>query len=621
MSSTPSTEFERKLKFLSFILWAIFLVFSVRLFYLQVIQGRYYELLSENNYSRSVVIRSPRGDLLDDRGRVLARNRVSFALVLNTAGGKLTGKLAAIKRVLNMDFSPRGIQVASKRNAVPNLTVIARDVPVQTLEKVEANQEELPFLRIEMELRREYPFGELASHVLGYVGLISRREAQKIPAEERDPFTEVGKSGVEKMANAILSGRNGLRTIQVDSHGREVSDPRLVLPGVRKLRKPVPGKDISLTLDAGLQAVLEKAFGEEAGSAVFMNPQTGAILAWVSLPNFDPNLFSSGLKPAQWKSIMDDPKHPLLNRPIQGIYPPGSAFKPLVALAGLEEGLLSAGTTFFCPGYWIFGGRVWHCWTVHGKVNLIVALQNSCNVFFYHAANLVGIENLDKWGALMGFGEKTGVGLPGERSGTLPSPAWKRARKLGNWVPGDTLPVGIGQGYLTVTPLQLLDFYAALASGGKRYRPSFVKQKPELIASVKLSPEALAVVKEGLWRVVNAGGTGVACAIPGLGVCAKTGTAQVVKASAGRNTMSLPKKERDHAWFAGFAPRDNAAVAFVVMVEHGGHGGGLAARIARKGLEYLYFGRAPGGLPKGLSLPGKDSGMLSFPPAGKAPRR
>lgn len=596
MIAPADSNLQPKVAFLTALLWVVAIGFGLRLFYLQVLKGSYYRQLSENNYTRTIVLRSPRGMLLDRNGEVLCRNRVSFALLLDTArGGSVDATIEALRRYLGMDITRGQVDAALRRSPVPSLAVLARDVPLDWLQKVEVHQQELKMIRVEMELRREYPLGKLAGHALGYVGLLSPEDAKRLNISDKDPFIEVGKAGVEKAANRFLMGANGIRTAQVNSMGREVEDPKLRLPGVGVRREPVPGQTVKLALDAKLQSILENAFGEETGSAVFMNPNTGDILAWVSVPEYDPNLFSGPVSLKDWKALSDDPLHPLLNRPIQGFYPPGSTFKPFVALVGLEEGLLSAGTTFYCPGYWDFGGNVFHCWSKggHGNVDLLTAIQNSCNVFFYHAGDRVGIERLDKWGKAFGLGSLTGVDLPGEMSGILGSPEWKKKRGLGPWYPGETLPVSIGQGYLTVTPLQLLSFYSTLATGGTRVQPRLVPQdSPVVESTVAVSPGTLSLIKEGLSRVVEEG-TGRQLKIPGLEICAKTGTAQVVKASSGKNTYSLDKAERDHAWLAGFAPRENPTVAFVVMVEHGGHGGDVGAKIAKAGLEYLFLGKVP----------------------------
>jgi penicillin-binding protein 2 len=592
---SPDASLPAKAVFLKVLVWGVFILFGLRLFYLQVLQGDYYRSLSENNYTRNIVLRSPRGMLLDRNGKVLCRNRVSFSLVMDSAkGGSVEDTIAAMRSILGFEITRAEVTAAFHRSPVGSLAVLARDVPPSWLQKIEAHQQELKMLRIEMELRREYPYGNRAGHALGYVGLMSPEDAKRLELKENDPFIEVGKAGVEKTANLRLMGKNGLRTAQVNSSGREVLDPKLRLPSVGLQEEPVPGKPLNLNLDIELQTILEQAFAGETGSAVFMNPNTGEILAWVSVPDYDPNLFSKSVSVEDWNALVNDPGHPLLNRPIQGAYPAGSTFKPFVALVGLEEGILTASTVFSCGGVWEYGGHAFHCHSKgHGAVDMLSAIQNSCNIYFYHAGDRIGIQRLDRWGALFGLGQKTGVDLPGETSGLLGSPEWKKAHGMGPWYPGETLPVSIGQGYLTVTPLQLLSFYGTLATGGTRYRPRIASGPPELLSTVALSPESLGVIKEGLWRVVNGGGTGKACRIPGVDVCAKTGTAQVVEASSGKNTYTLEKGERDHAWFAGFAPRNNPTVAFVVMVEHGGHGGDVGAAIARAGLEYLFLGNNP----------------------------
>jgi penicillin-binding protein 2 len=544
-----------------------------------------------------MVLRSARGILADQSGQTLCRNRVSFSLVLDmTRGGDLDATIESIRHQLGMDITRSQVQAALKRSPIASLAVLARDIPLSWVERVEAHQGELKMLRIEMELRREYPFAKRASHAMGYVGLVSPEELREYDIEDADLFQEVGKAGVEKASNANLMGRNGLKCAQVNNLGREVEDPDLRLPGVGIIREPVAGHHVRLNLDMTLQGLLEDAFGEETGSALFMDPATGGILAWVSMPTFDPNLFSGTLTRSEWRALVEDPAHPLINRPVQGTYPAGSTFKPFVALVGLQEGILERDSVFTCNGVMEVGNNKFHCWAKggHGPVDLLTAIQNSCNVFFYRSAERIGINRITKWAKLFGLGEPTGVDLPGERSGTLPSPDWKRGRKLGPWYAGDTLSVAIGQGYLTVTPAQLLSFYGTLATGGVRVRPRVVHAPTEVLSRTTISPEALETVKEGLWRVVNAGGTGGRCRVEGRDVCAKTGTAQVVKASSGKDTYALQKGQRDHAWLAGFAPRGNPKVAFVVMVEHGGHGGDVAARIAKVGLEYVLNGRSLG---------------------------
>lgn len=588
-------EIGPKVLALKIALVCLFAVFAGRLIYLQVVRGDYYRLLSANNYTRNIVLRAPRGMILDRNGAVLCRNRVSFSLLFDaTRSGDTAETLQNMDRLLGIQMSKEELKAAMKRSPVSTLAVVARDIPPRVVQRVESRQEELPHLTIEMEMRRDYPNGPVLGHSLGYVGLISPEESKSMNIPITDPFIEVGKAGVERTSNARLMGRNGRRTAQVNSLGREVNDPTLRIPGVGLTEDATPGASLRLNLDFKLQRLLHAAFGGETGTAIFMDPNTGEILSWVSVPGFDPNLFTGTVSAADWNALRDDPNHPLLNRPIQGAYPAGSSFKPFVALVGLEEGKVSPSTVYSCPGVWVFGGNPFHCWSKggHGGVDVLTAIQNSCNVFFYKAGDAIGIDRLAKWGARFGLGRPTGIDLPSEGSGILPSPQWKASRNLGPWYPGETLPVSIGQGYLTVTPMQLLAFYGTLATGGTQMRPHLAEAPPEVVERTPISASSLAIVKEGLARVVSSG-TGKACRLDGIEVCAKTGTAQVVKASSGKNTYSLEKAQRDHGWFAGFAPRENPTVAFVILVEHGGHGGDMAAKIAKIGLEYLLQGKEP----------------------------
>ncbi|HNQ77961.1 MAG TPA: penicillin-binding protein 2 [Acidobacteriota bacterium] len=584
-----------KIRFLKVLLLLVLCVFAARLVHMQMIKGEFYRVLGFNNFTRTIILPGRRGMILDRKGVTLCQNRVSFSLLIDTTReGKLEDNIAAARTILSLPLTMEDVRTALRRSPVITLGVIARDIPPSWVEKVEANSDSLPMFRVEMELRREYPYGKILGHSLGYVGLISQKESKEMNIPILDPFQEVGKSGVEKSANPVLMGKNGWRRVQVNSLGREVEDPRLKLPGMEMKEEPTAGKTIHLAIDIELQKILVTAFGEETGSAVFMNPKTGEVLSYVSLPEIDPNIFSKTVKKEEWKALTEDPSKPLMNRPIQGTYPAGSSFKPFIATVGLEEGLLEPGTVLSCGGVWEYGGNPFHCWAKggHGGVDLLTAIQNSCNIFFYKAGDRIGIEKISKWGSLFAFGGKTGIDLPNERTGTLPSEEWKKKRQLGPWYKGETLPVAIGQGYLTVTPVQILSFYATLANDGVRIRPHLVEGGPEVMMRVPLSQRTVSVVKEGLSRVVESG-TGRAAKLDGIKVCAKTGTAQVVKASQGKSTYSLEKEIRDHAWFAGFAPMEDPQVAFVIMVEHGGHGGDICARIAKIGLEFVLQGKKP----------------------------
>jgi len=585
-------DLRQKFAFLRLLLWTLGLVLLGRLFYLQLIEGERYRSISENNYIRDIVLRSSRGLLLDRDGRSLCRNRVSFSLVMDLSRGRdVEGTIELLREDLGFTISPEEIETAFRQSPVASEAVLARDIPLSWVERVEVRQEQWRMLRIEMELRREYPYGKRAAHAIGYVGLLSPEEAKRLRVRNADIFQEVGKAGAERSANPALMGSNGLKIAFVDNLGREVESLDLRLPGGGIVEEPVPGRDTHLNLDMELQTILEDAFGGESGVAVFMNPQSGEILSFVSRPSFDPNLFSGSMTRARWRRLTEDPLHPLLNRPIQGTYPTGSLMKPFVALVGLQEGVLTMDREIRCTGSIEVGDHVFHCWNRggHGPVRLAEALQNSCNVFFYKTGEELGIGKLRRWASRTGLAARTGIDLPGERVGIFPSPAWKEEAELGPWYPGDTLNVCIGQGYLTVTPMQMLSMYAMIASRGKRYRPRVIRGPSEVLEVISFSPESIEAIVEGLWRTVNAEGTGVRCALPGLDVCAKTGTAQVVRNRPGADQSQLEKSKRDHSWVAGFAPRERPRVAFVVLVEHGGKGGDEAARIAHEGLKAFFY--------------------------------
>lgn len=616
----PADTRTSKIVFLRAALLAVLLVFSARLVHMQLMKGEFYRILSFNNFTRTIILPGRRGMILDRNGVTLCQNRVSFSLLIDTTReGKIEDNVEAARRILGLPLTMDDVRLALKRSPVITLGVIARDIPPSWVEKVEANSDSLSLFRVEMELRREYPFGKTLGHSLGYVGLISQQESKDMKIPILDPFQEIGKSGVEKSANPVLMGKNGWRRVQVNSLGREVEDPRLKLPGMETKLEPTAGKTIRLAIDIELQKIIVTAFGAETGSAVFMNPKTGEVLSYVSLPEIDPNLFSKTVKKDEWKALSEDPMKPLMNRPIQGAYPAGSSFKPFIATVGLEEGMLEPGTVLSCGGVWEYGGNPFHCWAKggHGGVDLLTAIQNSCNIFFFKAGDKIGIEKISKWGKLFAFGGKTGIDLPNEKTGTLPSEEWKKARKLGPWYRGETLPVAIGQGYLTVTPMQILSFYATLANDGVRIRPHLAEGPPEVMMRVPLSERTVSVVTEGLARVVESG-TARAAQVQGVKVCGKTGTAQVVKASQGKSTYSLEKEIRDHAWFAGFAPKEDPQVAFVIMVEHGGHGGDVCARIAKIALEYVLLGKKP---EEGtvVTIPEKPQAAPEVPAQGEEP--
>jgi penicillin-binding protein 2 len=396
----------------------------------------------------------------------------------------------------------------------------------------------------------------------------------------------VGKSGLERTYDDRLRGQRGWNLVSVNNVGRHVGEARVGT-------LPAAGSPIEVTIDLVLQQALREGLGEETGAGVFLDPWTGEILALVSTPAFDPNQFVEGLTTRAWNALNADPRRPLHDRAIGSFYAPGSVFKVLMAVAGLETGTVTASDTVWCNGSTLIHGHPRLCWRRggHGSANLRSALTHSCNVYFYHLGARMGIEGITLWGERLGLGRPTGIDLPGEARGVLPSEAWKRANLGQPWFPGDTVSVAIGQGLLAVTPLQVATLVATVATGGRRPVPHLMRGSGHEPLIVPLRASTVEIVRQAMRDAVQQG-TGRSADLPGARVAGKTGTAQVFKHSAGIDADLLPKAERDHAWFAGFAPADAPRIAFAVVVEHGGHGGTTAAPIARRVLEVFFSDRA-----------------------------
>ena len=418
---------------------------------------------------------------------------------------------------------------------------------------------------------------------------------------------EIGKFGLERVFESQLRGQAGGQEIEVDSVGR-----RLKL--LREIPE-IPGRSVVLSLDLDLQQAAEKAMGNWSGALVAIDPNTGYILAMVSHPAFDPDVFGGGVKASAWRELMTDPNHPLQNRVTQGIYPPGSTFKMVDAIAGLEEGTLTPETSYYCPGGLWFGNREYHCWRKqgHGTLSVHRAIVGSCDVFFYQVGIHLGIDRLAQWAHMLGLGEKSGIELDNEKPGTMPSSAWKQKRFHERWYPAETLSVAIGQGYVAVTPLQMAQVAAEVANGGTRYKPQFVKEEEALDGSVirkfppiverriPFDPTVLDIVRSAMCDVVNGGGgTGHAAHLDNITVCGKTGTSQVVKEAGNARIPEdkEPDKYNDHGWFIAFAPSDHPQIAIACIIEHGGHGGSSAAPVVHDVMQKFFeLYPPPGGKP------------------------
>ncbi|MBW2599638.1 MAG: penicillin-binding protein 2, partial [Deltaproteobacteria bacterium] len=469
---------------------------------------------------------------------------------------------------------------------------ICKNIDRDKLAAVETNSLDLPGVVVDVVPVREYIYGDMMAHVLGYVGNISSSELGRDVYSDYRSDDIVGKYGIEKYLDGYFKGKSGGEQVEVDVAGRRLN----VLGGI----KPVSGYNVVLNMDADLQKICWNAFQEKAGTAIVMDPRTGSVMAMVSRPSFDPNLFNRGISEDQWKKLTADPLCPLQNRAISGQYPPGSTYKMVVAAAALEEGLITENTEIFCDGTYRMGDRTFRCWKKggHGTVNLHRAMVESCDVYFYHLGEMLGVDKLAEYAGKFGFGYKTGISLPGEREGLVPTKEWKLRKYQEPWQKGETTSLSIGQGFILVTPLQLLRAYCAIANGGSLYKPQLIKRietvdgqvvkkfPPEKERTISVSRKNIDILRYALWGAVNEPhGTGWVLKRKEKDVCGKTGTAQVIGMSQDEEKPGMkevPYKHRDHALFVCFAPYKDPAVAILVIIEHGGHGGSVAAPIARR---------------------------------------
>ncbi|HEY5906903.1 MAG TPA: penicillin-binding protein 2 [Vicinamibacteria bacterium] len=558
---------------------------------LQVVRARHFQGLADNNRTRSVTLAAPRGALLDRKGRVLVENRPSFNVVLTPEHSRdLDETVSRVARVLHLGEAQ--IRERLARRAPPfKLVVLRTDASLQDVAAVEARRRELPEVNVEVVPLRSYPLASAAAHTLGRVGEVSDRQLEQPEFSGLEPGALVGQAGLESEYNKNLMGKDGVRRVIVNSRGLEVKEAERT--------EPEDGPALTLTLDAELQRAAEAAFRGRSGSAVALDPETGEILALTSSPAYDPNRFTTGIEMGLWQKLNTDPEKPLINRVIQGLYAPGSTFKIVAAAAGLEEGLITPYTTVYCPGYYSIYGTVRRCAAKggHGLVSLRQAIARSCNVYFYQLGVKLEIGRLSAWAKKLGLGSPTGVDLPGELSGLMPSPEWKLRVQKAPWYAGETVSVAIGQGQVMATPLQLARLAAVVANGGRLVRPHLVKSvggvptpwpAPE---DLGLKPETVRLVLEGMRSVVTEG-TGRRAQVPGVEVAGKTGSAQVV---ASTRLARDPKSHKllPHGWFVCFAPVDRPRIAMAVLVEHGGSGGEAAAPVAQEILA-RYFGKSVG---------------------------
>ncbi len=585
------------------ILLLFFLLLSARLWYLQILHGDEYRAESERNRVKTVRLMASRGKILDRDGRLLAGVKPSFNICLIRKD--ITDMEALLSRLLPLLDQPsskiRARLYASRKQPRFMPIVIERNASWETVCRVEARLSELPGVRVEVAPTRRYPRGKLAPHLLGYLGEISLKELQKGKYPHARSGDLVGKYGLEARYESLLAGHSGKKIMEVDARGRLIR--------VIKTIPPTPGEDLVLSLDLDLQLAAEEALGDNCGAVVVLNPRNGQILAMASGPKFDPSLFANGLSSQEWKTLNDPLTRPLINKAIQGQYPPGSTFKPFMATALLQEGIINPDETVFCNGSFKLGRRRFRCWKRwgHGKVNLYKSIVESCDVYYYQNGLKLGIDRIEKYSRLFGFGTKTGLDLPGEKPGFVPSRVWKLRRFQEPWQKGETLNVSIGQGFMLVTPLQLAMATAAIANDGKLYRPIYLlSQAPVLQKELGLKNRVIQIIKHDMEGVVeDKHGTARGIRLPDVTIAGKTGTAQVVKQAKAGQHDELPWKYRDHALFIAFAPVEDPQLAVAVIIEHGGHGGSAAAPVAKAVIERWYQKRAP----KPSFLPEDSAGL------------
>jgi penicillin-binding protein 2 len=578
-----------------------FAALAVSFWILQIVQHEKFAEMAENNNQRTLALRAPRGVLYDRTGQVLVENRHSFTISIVREHTKdLDRTIRMLSSVAGLDVNAVRATVARhKSEPTYRPIVVAEDASLAQVAAITARrlETELPDVVVEEVPTRQYPPSGIAAHVFGYVGEVSDQMIADNDALKSGDL--VGQSGIEKVYNAMLMGQDGAKVVVVNSLGREIRTLEEV--------PPTEGKRLQLTIDYDIQKAVDDGFKAtkdarltNAGAAVVLDPNTGEVLAYESEPAYDPNAFAAGINRATWASLNSDEQRPLNDRTIQGRYSPGSTFKMAVAMAALEEGVITPDFQVRCGGSANFYGRSFKCWNPHGHgtIDLRRAIEQSCDVYFYTVGNLVGIDKINKWATLLGLGVKSGIDLPNEVTGLVPSTEWKREKMHEKWYAGETISVAIGQGQVSVTPISMAVYAATLANGGTRVTPHLLKAiddgtgwkpvpAPKPQSQVELDPDKLQAVRDGLWGVVNGGGTGNRAKVPGYDVSGKTGTAQVIS-NAGRQAAARSGKDlRDNGWFVFFAPRDKPEVAGVVFLEHGVHGPN-AARVAHHIVETFF---------------------------------
>ncbi|MBN9697901.1 MAG: penicillin-binding protein 2 [Zoogloea sp.] len=612
---TPEQElarFRSRLAVAGVVALVCFGLLVARFFYLQVLRYDYYSTRAEDNRISLVPIVPNRGLITDRNGTVLARNYSAYTLEITPSKvADLEATIEALSKLV--DILPKDRKRLKKlmdeSKSFESLPIRNR-LTDEEVARFIAQRYRFPGVELKARLFRDYPMGSFASHVIGYIGRINDRDLERIEENEDTAnyrgTDHIGKAGLEKSYERELHGVTGFEEVEVDSGGR----------AVRSLRRTpaVPGNNLILTVDLKLQEIAEKAFGNRRGALVAIEPGSGGVLALVSVPTFDPNLFVDGIAPQDWDELNNSPNHPMVNRALNGAYPPGSTFKPFMALAALMTGKRTPGQAIADPGYFDFGGHHFRDDKVggHGMVDMYRSIVHSCDTYYYKLANDMGIDLIAQSIGQFGFGSRTGIDIEGESSGVLPSPEWKKRRfkkpEQQKWFGGETISIGIGQGYNSYTMLQLAHATATVAAGGVMFKPHLVKYienakdgsrrmiEPQPIKTIPIKPEHLETIRRSMVGV-NREGTGTrAFAGAGYVAAGKTGTAQVFSLKGGKYSSRITERLRDHALYIAFAPADKPTIALAVLVENGGFGAESAAPIARQVLDYYLLGKLPAGV-------------------------
>ncbi len=583
----------RRMSVVIVVVLIFFSLIVLRLWSLQIRNGEEYKNRADTNRVRIRQVAAPRGHILDRKGREIVTNRPSFNVVLIREDSHNLGEvLKRLAPVLNEGIHTLWKRIRDEADTPRYIPIrLKEDIDWKTLAYLENHNQEFSGIRIEVQPVRVYQYQDLAANIIGYLGAISKVELEDSDNSVYRGGDMIGKMGLEKIREADLRGEKGNNYSEVDAKGFEKQ--------LLKSDDPLPGREIRLTLDVDLQQAAEglMEIGEKSGAVVAMEVKTGKLLALVSTPHVKLDDFTGGISQDKWKELLNNPKHPLLNKVVQATYPPGSTYKIVTAMAGLATGAITANTPLYCPGHYFFGNRRYGCWKKagHGTVTLKRALEESCDVYFYQVGQRVGVDKLAEYAGKFGLGHKTGVELQHEKSGLTPTKKWKVSRYQAKWQDGETLSTAIGQGFNLASPLQICQMTATLANGGKLFRPQLVDQvtdpdgkvvarfQPELLDEIKGLDSYLALIRQGLIEVVNGPhGTARNAKLDGITVAGKTGTAQVVKVAVYRHLKEkdIPYKFRDHAWFTCFAPAEDPEIAVTVLVEHGLHGGSGAVPIA-----------------------------------------